>query len=258
VSLPLYYKENYFSNDTLLHPEVSSVHFGVAGDPVPYVVRNDNLITGLLLMCFVLTLFVYSHFRHYLARQYRALLMPPRADAIPRETPGELRIKMLLTLQTCLLFSIVAYFMMKEYLPGTFVIDSDYLFIILFLAMLIVYALLKSVLYTIVNNVFFDGKRNGQLLRSLLLVAASQGVLLLPVVLLLVYFELSLQNVFYFFVFVVFLGKILAFYKSFNIFFRQNGGFLQIILYFCALEITPLAVLMGTWAIVVDLLKVNF
>ena len=259
VQLPQYYQETYFAKDTLLHPEVSGAYFGVAGDPVPYAVRHDNLITGLLLLCFVLTLVIYSHSRKFIARQYKALVMPPRGDyADPRESPGELRIKILMSLQTCLLFSIVAYFMMREYLPGTLVIDSDILIILLFLALLVLYALLKYILYSIVDNVFFDGKRNRQLLRSLLLVAATQGVLLFPVVLLLVYFGLSLQNVFYYLVFVVAIGKILAFYKSYIIFFRQKCGFLQIILYFCALEIVPLAALMGTWVVVVDLLKVNF
>ena len=231
VHLPKYYQETYFSKDSLLHPEVSGGHFGVAGDPVPYVVRNDNLITGLLLLCFVLTLVVSPQFK---------------------------RFRGLLTLQTCLLFSVVVYFLTKEYVTTTFVIDSDYQLILIFLGMLVGYALLKSTLYTTVNLVFFDGKRNKQFLGDLLLSYAAQGVLLMPVVLLLVYFGLSLQNVLYFLVFVVVSGKIWAFYKSFVIFFRQNGGFLQIIVYFCALEIVPLAVLVGIWALLVDMLKINF
>jgi hypothetical protein len=231
VHLPKYYQETYFSKDSLLHPEVSGEHFGVAGDPVPYVVRNDNLITGLLLLCFVLTIVVLPQFK---------------------------RFRGLLTFQTCLLFSIVVYFLTKEYVTTTFVIDSDYQLILIFLGMLVVYALLKSGLYTMVNLVFFDGKRNKQFLGDLLLSYAAQGVMLMPAVFLLVYFGLSLQNVLYFFAFVVFSGKIWAFYKSFAIFFRQIGGFLQIILYFCALEIVPLAVLVGIWALLVDMLKINF
>ena len=259
VQLPKYYQETYFAKDSLLHPEVSGAGFGVAGDPVPYTVRHDNLITGMLLLCFVLTLVIYSHFRKFIARQYKVLVMPPRGDYVdPRETPSELRTKILMALQTCLLFSIVAYFMMREYKPGTMLIDSDLLIILLFLGILIVYALLKYMLYSIANNVFFDSKRNRQLLRSLLLVAATQGVFVLPVVLLLVYFGLSLKNVLYYLVFVVVICKLLTFHRAHIIFFRQKGGFLQNILYFCALEIVPLAVLMGTWVAVVDLLKVNF
>ena len=231
VHLPKYYQETYFSKDSLLHPEVSGEHFGVAGDPVPYVVRNDNLITGLLLACFVLTLVIFPQFK---------------------------RFRGILSLQSCLLFSVVVYFLTKEFVTTTFIIDSDYQLILLFLAMLVVYWLMKSGLYSLTNLVFFDGKRNRQFLDVVFYIFALQGVVLMPVVLLLVYFGLSLQNVLYFFVFVIVLGKIWAFYKSYVIFFRQNGGFLQIILYFCALEIVPLAALAGFWALLVDILKINF
>ena len=161
-------------------------------------------------------------------------------------------------MQTCLLFSVIVYFLTKTYVSTTFIIDSDYQLILIFFGMLVAYALLKSCLYSMVNLVFFDGKRNGQLISALLMGAAVQGLLLMPVVFLLVYFGLSMQNVLYYFAFVVLLGKIWAFYKAFVIFFRQNSGFLQNILYFCALEIVPLASLVGTWALLVDLLKINF
>ena len=258
VQLPQYYEQIFFSGDTLLHPEATP-HFGVAGDPVPYVVRNDNLITGLLLLCFILTLVVLAHFRYYLAGQFRSLLLVPRAGRDEQgETPLELRIKCLLTLQSCLLFGIVVYFLTHAYVATTFIIDSDYQLIFIFMGMILVYGLLKNLFYTIVNCVFFDGKRNQQFLSMMLLVTATQGLLVFPLVLLLVYFGISYQSVLYFFAFVVFLGKIMAFYRAYLIFFRQNGGFLQIILYFCALEIVPLAVLVGTWAMTVDLLKINF
>lgn len=259
VQLPQFYQETYFAKDTLLHPEVGNVNYGVAGDPVPDVVRNDNLMTGLLLLCFLLTLVVYSRFRTYIARQYRDLIRIPHSeDDVLTETPGELRVKMLLMLQTCLIVSIVMYFGTIVYVSDCFIIDSDYQLVLIFMAMLIVYVLLKVMLYMAVDNVFFGSKKNKQFLRAKMLVSASQGVLLFPVVLLLVYFNLSLTKVLYFFVFVVALGKILAFYKAYVIFFRQNGGFLQNILYFCALEIVPLAVLVTAWAAAVDFLKINF
>ena len=259
VQLPKYYEETYFAKDTLLHPEISGGDFGVVGDPIPYVVRNDNLITGMLLACFILILVIFSKSREFLKRQYKTLIMPPHGlDEDLRETPGERRLKALMTLQTCLLFSILGYFMMKTFETGTFVIDDGYILIFMLFGMLIVYALLKVLLYTIVNCIFFDSKKNKQLLSSLLLIAATQGVLIFPVVLLLVYFGLSLQNVLYYCIIVVIIAKFLTFYKSLIIFFRQKGGFLRNILYFCALEIVPIAVLLGTGAIVADLLKVNF
>ena len=108
-----------------------------------------------------------------------------------------------------------------------------------------------------VGNKTFEGQ-NKQLLSSLLLIAATQGVLIFPVVLLLVYFGLSLQNVLYYCIIVVIIAKFLTFYKSHIIFFRQKGGFLRNILYFCALEIVPFVALVGVSVALVDFLKINF
>ena len=79
-----------------------------------------------------------------------------------------------------------------------------------------------------------------------------------PLVMLQVYFDLSLENAAVFFVIVLILNKILTFYKSWIIFFKQKGLFLQNILYFCALEITPVLAFCGTWLMIINKLKVNF
>ena len=46
-SILLYYGESFFSKDSLYHPELSECPRGVAGDPIPYNIANDNLITSL-------------------------------------------------------------------------------------------------------------------------------------------------------------------------------------------------------------------
>jgi hypothetical protein len=43
VSLPQYYRESFFSKDSLFHPELRGGRMGVSGDPVPYSVSGDNL-----------------------------------------------------------------------------------------------------------------------------------------------------------------------------------------------------------------------
>ena len=72
------------------------------------------------------------------------------------------------------------------------------------------------------------------------------------------YFGLELQHAMIYSIIIIVLLKILSFYKTNLIFFRQNGSFLQNILYFCALEITPLIALWGTLAMINGYLKINF
>ena len=84
------------------------------------------------------------------------------------------------------------------------------------------------------------------------------ATLLLPLVFLQFFFDLSMEKAVIDFIFILFLNKMLTFFKCWSIFFRQKRRFLQNILYFCALEATPLLVFGGIWLAVVNLLKINF
>lgn len=95
-------------------------------------------------------------------------------------------------------------------------------------------------------------------MKAYLFLFSCEGVLLFPVVMLLTYFNLSLDAAIIYALIVVGLVKILSFYKSYIIFFRGNGSFLQIFLYFCALEVVPLFALLGGLVLISHYLKINF
>ena len=95
-------------------------------------------------------------------------------------------------------------------------------------------------------------------MKAYLFLFSCEGVLLFPVVMLLTYFNLSLDAAIIYALIVVGLVKILSFYKSYIIFFRGNGSFLQIFLYFCALEVVPLSALWGGLVLISHYLKINF
>lgn len=240
VDMAQVYEEGFFSRDTLLHPEVAAMHRGVAGDPVPYTVRDDDMITGLLLACFMLVVVALSNSRRFIVRQVKDFVYGQRSAASAiTETASEVRFQMFLVLQTCLQFAIFQFFYTQNYIGTTFVLSSDYHLIGIYFAMYAGYFMVRGLLYTLVNTVFFGSKMNLQMMKSLLFVTSSEGIALLPVVLLLVYFDLPMRNVTVYFAVVLILVKILTIYKCYFIFFRRIDAFLQIILYFCALEIVP-------------------
>ena len=76
--------------------------------------------------------------------------------------------------------------------------------------------------------------------------------------LLLVYFDMETKNVITYLIIVLILVKILTFYKCFVIFFRRIGVYLQIFLYFCTLEIVPMAAFWGILILTGKLLKGNY
>ncbi len=258
VSLPQYYRESFFSNDSLFHPELKGGRLGVAGDPVPYTVAGDNFITSLLLLCFVLACVAFAKSRMFVIRQAKAFFRVPReGTTVMTETSTEVRFQFFLVLQTCLLIAIGYFIYSKASISDTFTIEQ-YQVISIYAGVVMGYMILKALLYSTTGWLFFDKKKNEQWLKAYLFLLSLEGVLLFPDVMLLSYFDLSLQIAVIYALIVFGLVKILSFYKSYLIFFRRNGMFLQIFLYFCALEVVPLFALWGGLILIGHYLKINF
>ncbi|MDO4160158.1 MAG: DUF4271 domain-containing protein [Prevotellaceae bacterium] len=259
VNLPQYYRENFFSKDSLLHPELDGGRYGIAGDPVPYTIRGDDTITALLLGCFILAMIAFSKSKRFIFRQAKNFFYEPSSLTTEiAETTNEIRFQSFLVLQTCLLFSIVSFLYTLECVADTFILSSQYQLIAIFFGVLVAYFLFRYFLYGLVNTVFFGKRKSVRWLKHLLFITSVEGILIFPLVLLQSYFDLSIQNAVIYVAVVIILVKILLFYKSYVVFFRQKGMFLQIFLYFCALEIMPLLSLLGILEMIVDYLKIKF
>mgnify|MGYP002623103059 CR=1 FL=1 len=256
VSLPQYYRETYFANDTLLHPELQGGRIGVAGDPVPYTVRGDNAITAMLIFCFVSTFVVFSYYRQQIIHQLKDFFYPPKTASAAGE-PDSL-FQYFLCLQTCLLLGVSYYFYMIYYVTDSLIIDTPYQLIGIFSAVFVAYFIVKAVLYQAVNTVFFDMKKSQHWNWCFTWITVLEGILIFPAVMLQVYFSMHVHSVIYYLISALFLAKLFTFFKCWNIFFRQNGIFLQIILYLCALEIVPMLVLWGVLVLITNELTVIF
>ena len=259
VNLPQYYRENFFSNDTLYHEELSAQdYYGMAGAPIPYSYANDNLVTSLLIIGFLLIAFAFSRMSNFIVGQAKNFIHPSQNSVSLSETSGEIYMQIVLTGLTCIVYALLYYLYATEFLASTYVTSSEYALLGIFLGVFVSYYLLRFGLYTIVNNLFFNSSKNKKFLTSLLYLSSLEGLLLYPALALLAFMHLTTQFAIWYCIIVLFLVKIMTFYKSYTIFFKQNDLFLQIILYFCALEMVPLMTLWGGLSVIVDILKINF
>ena len=258
IRIPDYNKEQFLADDTLYHPELAHEPFGMAGDPVPYNISNDNIISSFLLGCFILSLLAFAISKNFVVQQIKDFFHIPRREDIKTPTSGEVIALLFFALQNCLMLAMAYFFYVKTYVADTFIFAEEYLFIGLIFLILFVYTFLKYPLYTMVNYTFFNGKNNGQWTHTMLILSAIEGALLFPAILFQSYFDSSPQYIIFYAVFVLVLVKILTFYKCYVIFFRKNGLFLQIILYFCTLEIIPLLALWGILGIITNALTINY
>ena len=259
VNLPQYYRENFFSNDTLYHEELSAQdYYGMAGAPIPYSYANDNLVTSLLIIGFLLIAFAFSRMSNFIVGRAKNFIHPSQNSLSLSETSGEIYMQIVLTGLTCIVYALLYYLYATEFLATTYVISSEYALLGIFLGVFVSYYLLRFGLYTIVNNLFFSSGKNKKFLTSLLYISSIEGLLLYPALALLTFMYLTIQHAIWYCIVVLILVKIMTFYKCFTIFFKQNDLFLQIILYFCALEMVPLMTLWGGLSVIVDILKINF
>ena len=229
---------------------------GMVGTPHGYSVGGDDLMTIVLLACTVLLVLLLSFNGRFLLEKSKEFFFAHSGDDYDVLTASTARYLPLLAVGCCLL-GLGWYVVVGNELPETFR-EVPVAVVAVFAAAFALFFLLKDLLYEIVNGVLFGSKKSIQWRQSFLFLTTLEGAMMLPMVVALFYFDLPANFAIYGGVVVLFLNKMLTFYKSYNIFFQQNERFLENILYFCALEITPLLAFCGLWMIIVNVLKINF
>ena len=248
----------FIRNDTdTVRLSLTEQDSGLLGDDVPYTVSSDNTITALLIGCFVLGMLALSVSRPFMLRQIKNFFYVPRSVADMPETDYEINVQAFLVLQTALVLGVLYYIVSRLWIGNDYSQISQLKVIAVFTGIFIAYFVVKKIGYHIVDWNFFNAKKIDQWSKSGLFLTAMEGVLLFPVLLLQVYFGLSLQTAIIYTVAVIILVKLLSFYKCYAIFFKHGGGIVQNILYFCALELMPLLALAGILFITGNNLKVN-
>ncbi len=222
--LQLYTEEQSRVDTALTHSVCHmSKEDGMRGMELPYQLRSDWMVTCVLFLCFILVSYVLAHGKKHLEQQFKNFaLSKERASLFDDTTASDVRYTLVLILQTCILSGFCVF------------------------------------LYSFVNWIFFNKTRNIIWLESYFNVVIGAGFLLFPIVLLIVYFDLSPQIAPYFIGFVIIIAKILLFYKCFSNFFNKFYGAFHLILYFCALEILPDFVLWKGIILANNILILNF
>lgn len=231
---------------------------GVVGQPLPYTIKSDSLMT--LVMLGGLLFFVISVVRStpFIVKQVKNFFWQTSDETSMSETSTEVRLLLCVALLDCTLLGTAIYLFAVNEMNASFDTSSHLPIIGLYASVAIGYFLLKALFYTMVNLTLFSSRQNIQFLKSLLLVAALQSMLLFPVILLQIYIGLAQEIVTNICIFIFIFTKLLVFYKSWSIFFRKNGAFFQTILYFCTLEIAPLLAIGGVLVLLTGAIKVNY
>lgn len=234
--------------DSITHTKDSTIisikPTGIAGDPIPYQFRTDNIVTIVLMLSFFLVVWVTSLSRHYLHEQVKNFFhYRQRENLFSERTQTELRGQVFLIFQTCFLLSILFFDYTQDYLTEVFNQISPYKILGVSMGICCLYFTLKIGIYAFVNSIFFEKKKSQQWTDTYLLCVLGTGLALLPLSLLVVYFDFSFQHTAICFACIIIVDKILLFYKCSRIFFNYTFGIVHLFLYFCTLEIVPIFIL---------------
>ena len=258
LARPQWHGKSMVQKDSVYKPEAVAWRQGTAGDPIPYTLAADNVVTSMILACFIIATVSISQSGQFLLRHAKNFFYIQKSKTTATtETSNELRFLLFQILQSCLMFSLTFFYAIMGYGGKTFLID-EHLVIVVFAALMTGYYLIKGIAYWSVGWVFFDRKKNLQWIKSFMFLSSTEGILLFPLVLLMAYFNMSAHYAVIYMAIILFFVKILTFYKTYIIFFRSEGSFLQNILYFCALEIVPATSMWGILIATCTYLKINF
>ena len=167
VDLPLYYRESFFSQSPYYHPEMPAGRPGVAGDPVPYTIASDDLLTSLLLGCFILGCVAFAQSRDFIFRQVKHFFrVRNEGTSEIAETTGEIRFQIFLALQTSLLYAILFFLYLRHLRVETFIAEQ-FVVIGILTGLVAAYFLLKAFAQWLVGWVFFGKRKNNQWLKIL-------------------------------------------------------------------------------------------
>jgi len=213
---------------------------GMPGEPIPYLLHTDWLITSILFLCMILTSLTLSKEKKYLLQQLKSSLANrSRSSMIDETITSGMHHKLLLAFHTCILLGLAIYYYYSHHQPILYEKLSHGWILCGYALSVFIFMLLKGLLYHSVNWVFFQKERNSLWMATFFNLFIWLGILLLPVILVIVYFDLLPSISFGLIAFLIIIAKISLFWTCFCNFFEKIHGAFHLILYFCALEILP-------------------
>ncbi len=248
-SLQKCYTIGFFAENPLLHPELVANPPGYNVELRPYEPRNDEWITGTLLFCFLFTVFFVRQIWHFLrlrTKEFFHVATSETADVHEVRTTLENRYGLCMGIILCLMYTIAFYAYTLHY-NGVFLGSlSPYALLGYYMAAFLSYFSLRYILYVFVNCIFFDKKTRAQWRNAYSYLIFLETILLFPVLMIYVYFNISEGESIYFILFLFFFPKTILLFKTYGILFKKSYCLLHFFVYFCALEIIPVVLIWTT------------
>lgn len=250
------YPQDYFDPDSLLttdsllfHPITSeSVEpTGMAVRNMPTTMQRDNIMGAVLVAGLLLLLLIVGQGKHIFRTATSQFFFPTNnTQSLPTQENGlSAMIRFAIHVLLVLGLTIVCYLYISYQIDVESLLITPYELFLLYLLIVLVFLLCKSILYRLVHWTFFSRPQCQSWRRHAFYLFSCEGLLIFPLVTMLVFLNSELEWLGFSLIFVLLFVKILLTFKVRSIFFPRIGGSFHLFAYLCALEIAPYLVL---WA----------
>ena len=235
-----------FNDSVCVKPENEEISVpsdsGMQGEAMPYKLVSDNnvmfaIVSGLLLIVIAL-----QNEKKGIIRILRNCFSTSseRTNIFDDSYNSSSNIPtVLLCGVSCIMGGLLIYHYYSYSDPDFFFNAKHLAMLGIYTGVLISYLIIKWIIYSFVNWIFFDKEKNKLWIEDVFNLIAALGLILFPTVLYIVFLDSEFHFSAKIILIIIFISKILLFYKCFRYFFRGFHGVLHLILYFCTLEIIP-------------------
>lgn len=220
---------------------------GMQAQPLPPALFRNDGVSIALLSCFLLTLLYLASSRRRLSERIKTFFRPKQSTTTSSIAEPETYewVHLLLGCQLSIIGALLFYSYAREQLSVDLINLTPLALLGIYTAVFMTMLIVKQRLYHFVHAIFFTTAERRRWYESYSLLFIAESLVLFPLALLSVYFDLAPEKVSISLAILLLFVKILLFFKSFSVFFGKLKGCLHLILYFCALEVIPLLITVG-------------
>lgn len=247
-------------DSSLMHTELTYKPFGFEATATPFRIRYDGWSGLLLLVCLILAasliLRLRKNFREVLSSVF--LPIPGKKDEPLVDDPLRYSTRLIAVGLLSLTAAMVTFAYTQHDVAYYPFFETPYILFGAFFLLWIVYFLLKRMMNSFVNWIFFRKEKIFTMHRAYTFLYVVEAMLSLVLAMVVVYLPVPHEKVMYLALALVIFVKILLLFKTYQIFFPKMYGTLHLIVYFCTLELMPLLVIQQvlTYADYLSMIKV--
>ena len=228
----------YIAGKTLPDP-------GMPSETRGYTPGNDSFITGGLLLMFIIGASIFAKFRWILLYKIKEFFSDKRkySEENINTNSNDITSSLIMTCISTVSAGIICFRYMAEQNVSMPYGEPPYYIIGYISAGGMLYFGIKCAIYAFVNSIFFKKEDCKKWMTSYLLVASLSAFASYPMALASVFTNTSMYEMSICTLFFVILCKILLLYRLFTNFKIRKYGISLIFLYFCAVEIMPIFII---------------